>query len=40
LPGTAKGQNRRADGAGLNVTLKLRDRLLALNRGQENALEP
>ena len=38
--GVAKGQTRRTDGTGLNVTLKLRDLLLALNRGQENALEP
>ena len=40
LLGVAKGQSRRTDGTGLNVTLKLRDLLLALNRGQENALEP
>jgi hypothetical protein len=38
--GVAKGQTRRTDGTGLNVALKLRDLLLALNRGQENALEP
>ena len=38
--GLAKGQNIRTDGTGLNLVAKVRDLLLALNLGKENALEP
>lgn len=40
LLGLATGQNSRSEGTGLSLAVKLRDLLLALNRGQENALEP
>lgn len=40
LLGTGKGQTSRSDGTGLNLATKMRDLLLALNRGTESALEP
>jgi hypothetical protein len=40
LLGMASGQNSRTEGTVLTQTVKMRDLLLALNRGQENALEP
>jgi hypothetical protein len=40
LLGLATGQNSRTEGTGLTLAVKMRDLLLALNRGQENALEP
>jgi hypothetical protein len=40
LLGLATGQNSRTEGTGLTLAVKMRDLLLALNRDQENALEP
>lgn len=40
LLGLGTGQNSRTEGTGLSLTVKMRDLLLALNRGSENALEP
>ena len=40
LIGSAKGQNSQTEGTLHFMTLQIRDLLLAVNRGNENALEP
>lgn len=40
LLGMGKGQNIRTEGTGLSLTAKMRDLLLVVNKGAENALEP